>query len=274
MPSIFTVSGAPVTTTGTIAVSLNTASAYNVFGNCTNSVATPAFCPLTAAMIPSTLNSTQINGLTVNGNETVSGTLGVTGAATLSSTLGVTGNATIGGTLGVTGTANLSSGGALTGTFSGNPTFSGIPIFGTANFTTGIELGGSFGTAGYSLISTGSGTTFVSPIGGTPTIACGAGAGAGSGAACTFYTGSTDKAGAVSVVTGTTPSGPATVATVTFSSPFSINGFCTFSLIEGNTTQEAYITMSAGNASFGLVNQGSALSGLSTYVWTYSCNGH
>jgi len=51
-----------------------------------------------------TLPATTINGdLTVNGNETVSGTLGVTGKVTASGGLAVTGNETVSGTLGVAG---------------------------------------------------------------------------------------------------------------------------------------------------------------------------
>lgn len=51
--SLFTVSGSPVTTTGTLTGTLiSTVPADEVFGNCTGSTGTPNFCALTAAMIP------------------------------------------------------------------------------------------------------------------------------------------------------------------------------------------------------------------------------
>ena len=114
MPSIFTVSGNPVTTAGTLTVDLNTQSADTVFGNCTGSTAVPSFCSLIANQIPSTLNATTINGLTVTGAETVSTTLGVTGATTLSSTLGVTGATVLSSTLNVTGLSTLAAVNATT----------------------------------------------------------------------------------------------------------------------------------------------------------------
>jgi hypothetical protein len=109
MPSIFTVSGNPVTTSGTLTVDLNTEAADTVFGNCTGSTAVPSFCSLVANQIPTTLNATRINGLTVSGNESVTGMLGVTGATTLSSTLNVTGLSTL---TAVNATAGYQIGGA------------------------------------------------------------------------------------------------------------------------------------------------------------------
>jgi hypothetical protein len=141
MPSIFTVSGDPVTTIGTLTVDLNTQSADLVFGNCTGSTAVPSFCSLIANQIPGTLNATTINGLTVSGNESVTGTLGVTNAATLSSTLNVTGAAVLSSTLNVTGASTLAAVGAT-----------------TINASTGYKLAGA---APSNHILVGNGTNYV-----------------------------------------------------------------------------------------------------------------
>jgi lysophospholipase L1-like esterase len=53
LPSLFTVSGSPVTGSGTLTAILASQAANQVFANCTGSSATPSFCSLTAAMIPS-----------------------------------------------------------------------------------------------------------------------------------------------------------------------------------------------------------------------------
>lgn len=127
--SLFSVSGSPCTAICTLSGTFIAQSADTVFGNCTGSSATPVFCALVAGQIPSTLNATTINGLTV------------------------------------TGATTLSGGGTLTGTFGGNPTFSGIPVFGTINVTTGIEIGGVFGAAGTYLQSTGTGTVYATAVG-------------------------------------------------------------------------------------------------------------
>lgn len=55
---------------------------------------------------------------TVNGNHSVTGTLGASGATTLSSTLGVSGATTLSSTLNVTGGTTISSLSATSGTFS------------------------------------------------------------------------------------------------------------------------------------------------------------
>lgn len=141
--TIFSVSGSPVTGSGNLTASLITQSGDTVFGNCTSSTATPGFCAITAAMLPTTVNSLIIDGTlatTSSGNTSIGGTLGVTGATTLSSSLGVTGAAT------------LSGGGTLTGTFTGNPIFSGNPSFtGTPGFT---AISASSTITGSQLIST------------------------------------------------------------------------------------------------------------------------
>lgn len=177
--SVFGISGSPVTGTGTLTAAFISQGANTVFGNCTGSGALPTFCSLVAGQIPSTLNATNINGLTVtgtstlNGNTFVSGTLGVTGLGTL-------------GSLSVSGTSALSGGGSIAGTFtgapnfsgglifSGNPSFTGSPTFsiGTPSFTNGAAMAGTFtGAPTFSGNPTFSGTPVFS---GTPTFSTGA----------------------------------------------------------------------------------------------------
>jgi hypothetical protein len=82
--SVFSVSGSPVTSSGTLTGAFISQSANQVFGNCTSGSAIPLFCSLTANMIPGTLNPTTINGnLTVTGNEALTGNLTVGGSATI-----------------------------------------------------------------------------------------------------------------------------------------------------------------------------------------------
>lgn len=58
LPSIFSVTSSPVTTAGTLTATLAAENANTVFGNCTSSSATPAFCTLTGAMLPAPTAST------------------------------------------------------------------------------------------------------------------------------------------------------------------------------------------------------------------------
>jgi hypothetical protein len=58
LPSIFSVTGSPVTAAGTLTATLAAANANTVFGNCTSSSSTPAFCTLTGAMLPAPTAST------------------------------------------------------------------------------------------------------------------------------------------------------------------------------------------------------------------------
>jgi hypothetical protein len=65
MPTPFTVVGSPVTTTGTLAVTLNTQTANLVFaGPAGGGPAVPTFRVLAAADIPSALNSHTFTGIT------------------------------------------------------------------------------------------------------------------------------------------------------------------------------------------------------------------
>ena len=85
--SILSVSGSPVTTSGTLALSLATQTANYVWsGPTTGSAATPTFRALVAADIPA-LSYLSTSGGTVSGNVTITGTLEVQGSiTTISST--------------------------------------------------------------------------------------------------------------------------------------------------------------------------------------------
>jgi len=71
MPSIFGVAGSPITTTGTLGVSLNSQSANLVFASPNGSAGTPAFRALASTDIPTTLNAlTSATSLTAVGTIT------------------------------------------------------------------------------------------------------------------------------------------------------------------------------------------------------------
>jgi len=91
VPSIMSVSGSPITSTGTLAVTLATQTMNTIFaGPSTGSVAVPTFRSLVAADIPS-LSYLPLAGGTVSGALTVTGDLTVSGTTTTvnSSTLAV-----------------------------------------------------------------------------------------------------------------------------------------------------------------------------------------
>jgi hypothetical protein len=74
MPSIFSVSGSPVTTSGTLTASLNAQTANTVFGGpSSGSSAVPTFRSLVDDDVPSILTLTKISGLTSNGFVKTSG---------------------------------------------------------------------------------------------------------------------------------------------------------------------------------------------------------
>lgn len=81
-PNIFSVSGSPVTSTGTLGLSLATQTANYVWaGPTTGSAATPTFRALVASDIPS-LSYLSSSGGTVSGNLTVTGNLTIQGTTT------------------------------------------------------------------------------------------------------------------------------------------------------------------------------------------------
>jgi hypothetical protein len=166
------------------------------------------------------------------------------------------------------GLVQLLDGGVFAGSFSGTPTFSYI------NFTTGIQFQGSFGTAGNCVVSTGSGAGWSSScgVGGAPTIT--AGFAAGTGPSLSLLTGSADKAGRISLTTGTSPTVDV-LLTVTFSTPFSTASFCTVS--PGDPTASAALSniyVNSGTGSFQIYTTGSPLAAGTGYQWNYVCNGH
>lgn len=146
MPSIFTVTNSPVTSSGTLTATLNTQSANVIFaGPGSGSAAAPTFRALVAADVPSSLTSS------------TTGTAGnVTGIVAVLN--GGTGSSTASGAL-----TNLGAAGLTSNTFTGTQQ---APIF---NATTGIEISGSFGTSGQCLISTGTGTSYQTCTGGSVT---------------------------------------------------------------------------------------------------------
>ena len=72
MPGIFTVSGSPVTSSGTIGVALNAEPAFTVFANQTSGTANPTFATLTAATIAQA--GTLTNNTTGNANTATTAT--------------------------------------------------------------------------------------------------------------------------------------------------------------------------------------------------------
>lgn len=129
MPSIFTVSGSPVTSSGTLTATLATQSANRVFsGPTTGAAAAPTFRALVNDDIPSALTGKTYNGLTVT---TTTGTLTLANGSTLatsgafSTTLTATGATNV--TLPTTGTiATLAGAESLTNKKLGSLTSNGI----------------------------------------------------------------------------------------------------------------------------------------------------
>ena len=82
VPNIMSVSGSPITSTGTLAVTLATQTMNTIFaGPTTGSAATPTFRALVSADIPS-LSYLPLSGGTVSGALTVTGNLTVSGTTT------------------------------------------------------------------------------------------------------------------------------------------------------------------------------------------------
>jgi len=206
-------------------------------------------------MIPGTLNST-----TIDGNINTTGSVGITNSLTVgagivdSGALSVAAGATIGTTLGV-------------GTDISAPFIT---------VTNGYQIGSSYGTNGYCLQSTGSGTAFspsCSP-GGVPTFVLGTGA--GSGGTITPASGYKDKLGTFTILTG---SGPATsgIVTATFGTAFSTNASCSLYPASGNAaaiSTSADIYLDTTTTFFAMIVGTSNLAASTSYTWSYQCNGY
>lgn len=105
----------------------------------------------------------------------------------------------------------------------------------------------------------------------SPTITLGSGA--GTGATYTLVAGSTDKAGVISVTTGTTPTTSGDIFTITYAYPF--KGIAVFMAVPANDAAssvqgQARPHMNGYDKTFsGLTASGSALTAGTTYVWHY-----
>ena len=290
--SVFSISGSPVTSSGTLTGAFIPQSADTVFGNCTSGSAIPSFCALTTNMIPGTLNSTTIDGtLTTvsSGNTSIGGTLGVTGLATFNSNSQFNGNINTTGSVGILNSLTVGAGivdsgalsvaaGATIGTILGvgvvnATTYIGAPFI---TVTNGYQIGSSYGTNGYCLQSTGSGTAFspsCSP-GGVPTFVLGTGA--GSGGTITPASGYKDKLGTFTILTG---SGPAasTIVTATFGTAFSTNASCSLYPASGSAAQISTSTdiyLDTTTAFFSMIVGIGTLAASTGYTWSYQCNGY
>lgn len=104
-----------------------------------------------------------------------------------------------------------------------------------------------------------------------PTITLGSGA--GTGATYTLIAGSTDKAGVISVTTGTSPTSSGDIFTITYAYPF--KGIAVFMAVPANDAAssvqgQARPHMNGYSPTFsGLTASGSALTAGTTYVWHY-----
>lgn len=104
-----------------------------------------------------------------------------------------------------------------------------------------------------------------------PTITLGSGA--GTGATYTLIAGSTDKAGVISVTTGTSPTASGDIFTITYRYPF--KGIAVFIAVPANNAAssvqgQARPHMNGYSPTFsGLTASGSALTAGTTYVWHY-----
>lgn len=146
-PSIFTVTNSPVTSSGTLTMTLASEAINTVFaGPGSGSAGTPTFRALVAADIPANITSN-----TTGSAGTLTGTVAIANGGT-------------GATTAAVALTNLGAAGLATAnTFTGTQT---APVF---NATTGFEISGSYGTSGQCLISTGTGTSYQTCTGGSVT---------------------------------------------------------------------------------------------------------
>jgi len=140
LPSIFTVTGSPVTTTGTLTGSLNSQTANIVFaGPSTGSPATPTFRALVSSDIPA------LNYVTsVSGTSPISVTSGYTPTVSISQA-----SATTNGYLSSTdwNTFNNKGSGTVTSITSTTLTIGGTSAIPTINLTSGIVTAGTTGSS-------------------------------------------------------------------------------------------------------------------------------
>lgn len=172
MPAVFSVAGSPVTSTGTLAVTLATQTANRVWaGPTSGGAATPTFRALVAADIPAipgggiTGQVPVANGGTALASGTSGGILGFTASGVIASSVLLTNHAIVlGAGAGATPTPLASLGTATTvlhGAAAGAPTWSAIvlstDVTGTlpvANGGTGLTTGTSGGILGFTAAGT------------------------------------------------------------------------------------------------------------------------
>lgn len=112
--------------------------------------------------------------------------------------------------------------------------------------------------------------------GGTaPTIS--AGAGAGTSPTVTVVSGSQDMAGQLSIVTGTTPTGSAVIATITFNRAFPTGAWPVISpanAAAAGVGANGVFAIGASTTTWTLNSTAVGLTGATTYLWNYSVKGY
>lgn len=160
VPSFLSISGSPITSTGTLAVSLVNQSANTIFARSTGT-GVPSFQAMTKAMTPTTtVHTDQTNtwgaflqtfggGLTVSSGTTTTQALAAT-TGSFSSTLGVTGISTLAGLL------NANAGIAVdTSNFTVNGTTGAVATASTLAVASHATLDGNTGTTDFASQTTG-----------------------------------------------------------------------------------------------------------------------
>lgn len=164
LPAIFSVTGSPVTTTGTLTASLASQTANTVFAAPNGAAGAPTFRALVAADIP-TLNQ-NTTGTASNVTGTVAIANGGTGATTASAALT---------NLGAYPSANPNGYTSNTGTVTsvgGTGTVSGLTLSGTVTTSGSLTLGGTLSVTPSNFASQTANTVLAAPNGaaGTPTF--------------------------------------------------------------------------------------------------------
>lgn len=151
MPSIFSVSGSPVTTTGTLAASLIAQSANTVFAGPAGGSGTPAFRALVSADLPAATNSqrgaVQTDGVTtIMTGSVISAAVGITSVDVSGGATGLTfsgGPVTSSGVITMAGTLGIGFGGTSATTAAGARTNLGLGTIATQAASNVAITGGS-----------------------------------------------------------------------------------------------------------------------------------
>jgi hypothetical protein len=237
LPSIFSVSGSPVTTSGTLTGTLTTQTANTVFaGPSTGSAATPTFRALVSADIPS------LNYVTsVSGTSPISVTSGYTPTVSISQA-----SASSNGYLSSTDWNTFNNKGSVT-SVSGTGSVNGITLTGTVTSSGSLTLGGTLSGIGNSQLTN---STISGVALGSNLFSLTAGTGV------SFSTGTTYNGSAAITINATGTGGTVTSVAATVPSFLSISGSpittsgtlaITYSgtalpAINGGTAQTSYTT--------------------------------